>query len=93
MLKNKTTSPQKSPSQIDKGHTKFKASFHQGTPYLKRIIQADPIQKSRFQCIACKGKKLQPFDGFCENLKVHLQSKNHSKTIENTQEEASGKLH
>jgi len=65
----------------NKGHVKFKPTTHQGTPYLLRSIAPDSSHECRFICLSCKNKNFKPFDGYCENLRVHLKGKNHGKTI------------
>ena len=76
-----SSSPQRKNIGKKKSHTKFRAELHQGTPYLKSIIESDQHDACRFICLACKESIGKNYDGYCENLKVHLKSDQHKDTL------------
>ena len=69
-------------SSTNKAHTKFKEKIHQGTPYLKEIIMpGEDDTNTKFICKACKNLYRKNFDGYCENLKVHMKTDQHKETL------------
>ena len=86
-MTSRTSRSSKSPlrhinsSKKEKAQTKFREAYHQGTPYLSRTIECGSSNETRFICRTCKLNGFQPFDGYFENIKVHLKTQNHKKTI------------
>ena len=80
---NKLTSESTSPEpKSQKKHTVFKVRTHQGTKFLKEYISSVPNDNTRFICKLCKEKYKKNYNGFCENLKTHLQNNaSHLKTL------------
>ena len=79
----KTMLRDSSQNKSHKKHTIFRPSYHHGTQYLKKTIVQSQTDSTRFSCILCKEKYKRECGGYFENLRVHLQSKNHLKSLKN----------
>ena len=78
--RRKTKDPSEE-KRLSKPHTVFREKIQRGTPYLFKNIICHPENNLRFICLACKEAKKKNYEGYCENLRIHLMNKAHEDTL------------